>query len=293
MFIQTEPTPDPRTLRFLPGRTVLGADSVSFTDAQAAQRSPLAARLFQMTAVAGVTLAPDFIAVTRADDADWQLLKPAIFGIIMEHFLANRPVLVGAAADGAGDGDDAGLIAEIKELIESRIRPGIVREGGDVVFRELRGGTVVIELSDEGFRTPVFSLKVRIENTLRYYVPKVVSVEFVRAGIASDGAAASPNLDADDPEVASIKALLDERVNPSVEAHGGYISLIDVKDHTAYIRLEGGCQGCGMADVTLKQGVERMILDAVPTITAVLDVTDHASGENPYYDPGKSGLSPF
>ncbi len=286
MFIQTEPTPDPRTLRFLPGRAVLGEDSVSFADAEAAQRSPLAARLFQMTGVAGVTLGQDFIAVTKTDDADWHLLKPAIFGIIMEHFLTDRPVL----ADG---GDDAGLIAEIKELIETRIRPGIVREGGDVVFRELRGSVVVIELSDGGFKTPAFSLKVRVENTLRHYVPEVDSVEFVRAGTASDGATGSPNLDPDDPEVASIKALLDERINPGVEAHGGYISLVDVKDHTAYIRLEGGCQGCGMADVTLKQGVERMILEAVPTITAVLDSTDHASGTNPYYDPGKSGLNPF
>ena len=288
MFIQTEPTPDPRTLRFLPGRAVLGEDSVSFANAEAAQRSPLAARLFQMTGVSGVTLGQDFIAVTRTDDADWQLLKPTIFGIVMEHFLADRPVL----ARGGG-GDDAGLIAEIEELIETRIRPGIVREGGDIAFRELRGGVVVVELSDGGFKTPVFSLKVRVENTLRHYVPEVVSVEFVRAGTASDGATASPNLDPDDPEVASIKALLDERINPGVEAHGGYISLIDVKDHTAFIRLEGGCQGCGMADVTLKQGIERMILEAVPTITAVLDSTDHASGTNPYYDPGKSGLSPF
>ena len=287
MFIQTETTPDPRTLRFLPGRAVLGEDSVSFADAEAAQRSPLAARMFQMTGVSGVTLGHDFIAVTRTDDADWQLLKPAIFGIIMEHFLADRPVLARG-----GDGD-AGLITEIEELIETRIRPGIVHEGGDIAFRELRGGVVVIELSNGGFKTPLFSLKVRVENTLRHYVPEVDSVEFVRAGTASDGAATSPNLDPDDPEVASIKALLDERINPGVEAHGGYISLIDVKDHTAFIRLEGGCQGCGMADVTLKQGIERMILEAVPTITAVLDSTDHASGTNPYYDPGKSGLNPF
>ena len=284
MFIQTEPTPDPRTLRFLPGRAVLGEDSVSFADAEAAQRSPLAARLFQMTGVSGVTLGHDFIAVTRTDDADWQLLKPAIFGIIMEHFLADQPVL-------APGGGDAGLIAEIEELIETRIRPGIVHEGGDIAFRELRGGVVVIELSNGGFKTPLFSLKVRVENTLRHYVPEVDSVEFVRAGTA--GAATPPNLDPDDPEVASIKALLDERINPGVEAHGGYISLVDVKDHTAYIRLEGGCQGCGMADVTLKQGIERMILEEVPTITAVLDSTDHASGTNPYYEPGKSGLNPF
>ncbi|MCH9019411.1 MAG: NifU family protein [Proteobacteria bacterium] len=286
MFIQTEPTPDPRTLRFLPGRAVLGEDSVSFADAEAAQGSPLAARLFQMTGVNGVTLGQDFIAVTKTDDADWQLLKPAIFGIIMEHFLADRPVLAGG--DGGGD---AVLIAEIEELIETRIRPGIVREGGDIAFRELRGDVVVIELSDGGYKTPVFSLKVRVENTLRHYVPEVASVEFVRAGTA--GAATSPNLDPDDPEVASIKALLDERINPGVEAHGGYISLIDVKDHTAFIRLEGGCQGCGMADVTLKQGIERMILEEVPTITAVLDSTDHASGTNPYYEAGKSGLNPF
>ncbi|MEE8279491.1 MAG: NifU family protein [Alphaproteobacteria bacterium] len=95
------------------------------------------------------------------------------------------------------------------------------------------------------------------------------------------------------PEGEAIQRLLEERVNPSVAAHGGHISLVDVKDNTVYIRLEGGCQGCGMADVTLKQGVETEIKRVAPNITAVLDVTDHAGGTNPYFQPGKGGVSPF
>ena len=89
----------------------------------------------------------------------------------------------------------------------------------------------------------------------------------------------------------AIRQLLDERINPQVAAHGGHIALVDVKGDTAYIRLEGGCQGCGMADVTLKQGVVREIQARVPAITTVLDVTDHAGGTNPYYQPGKGGTS--
>ena len=94
------------------------------------------------------------------------------------------------------------------------------------------------------------------------------------------------------PEGQAILQLLEERINPSVASHGGHISLVDVTEDTAYIRLEGGCQGCGMANVTLKQGIEVEIRRAVPKITTVLDTTDHAGGSNPYYEPGKSGISP-
>ena len=95
------------------------------------------------------------------------------------------------------------------------------------------------------------------------------------------------------PTGKAVREVLDSRINPSVAGHGGHIALVDVQDDTAYIRLEGGCQGCGMADVTLKQGIETEIMQAVPQIRAVLDVTDHAGGTNPYYEPGKTGMSPF
>ncbi|MCZ6530231.1 MAG: NifU family protein [Chloroflexi bacterium] len=104
---------------------------------------------------------------------------------------------------------------------------------------------------------------------------------------------AIPKPGLDTPEGKEIQRLLDERINPAVAAHGGHIALVDVQDDTVYIRLEGGCQGCGMADVTLKQGIETEIKQLVPKITSVLDATDHAGGENPYYQPNKGGESPF
>ena len=280
MFIQTEPTTEPETLKFLPGRSVLEGEDVSFADEDAAQRSPLAARLFQLEAVTGVSLGSDYVAVGKTAEADWQLLKPAIFGIIMEHFLANKPVLL-------DDGD--ALAAEIRDLIETRIRPGLAAEGGDIRFHEVSDGVVLLELVDNGLATPAFTLQIRAENTLRHYLPEIAAVEFTKPAASAPRA----GLDLDDPETAAVKGLLDERINPSVAAHGGFIALIEVKDHTVYLSLEGGCQGCGMADVTLKQGVETMIRDEVPSITAVLDVTDHAGGTNPYYEPGKAGVSPF
>ena len=130
-----------------------------------------------------------------------------------------------------------------------------------------------------------FSLMDGIANMLRHYVPEVKDVMDYRDAMSKPGL--------ETPEGEAILRILDEQVNPSVASHGGHISLVDVKDDIAYIRLEGGCQGCGMADVTLKQGVETAIMREVPTITSVLDVTDHADGSNPYFQPGKGGMSPM
>ncbi len=291
MFIQTEKTPDPATLRFLPGRAVLDDGPVEFADAEAARASPLAERLFRIEAVRRVSLGADDIAVTRAGDADWQLLKPAILGVIMEHFLAGRPVLAaGAGARADDDAADEDVVAAIEELLDARIRPGLAQAGGDIVLRDYRDGVAELELGGGGFGEPLFAIEARVENTLRHYVPGVEAVRFVPG---AERQAAGATLDRDDPEVAAVQALLEEEVNPAIAAHGGHIALIDLRDHAVYIRLEGGCQGCGMADVTLKQGVEVAIKRAVPTITAVLDTTDHAGGANPYYDPGKGGLSPL
>jgi Fe-S cluster biogenesis protein NfuA len=301
MFIQIEKTQDPGTLRFLPGRDVLGAGVLDFGDREAAKRSPLAARLFEIGVVAGVSLGPDFVAVSKTGDADWQALKPAVLGIIMEHFLADRPVVSAAAEDPPmdhnamehnivdHDAEDAEVVADIQALLDDRIRPGLANEGADVVLKGYRGGTVDLNLKGAALAGPLFSLKVRIENTLRHYVPAVAAVRFAEPGAA----ATAQDLDLDDPEVAAVQALLEREINPSIAAHGGYISLIEVKEHKAYLRLEGGCQGCGMADVTLKQGVERLILETVPSIVEVLDDTDHAGGTNPYYQPDKGGVSPY
>ncbi len=289
MFIQTEPVSQDNTLKSLPGRDVLGEGrEIAFADAEAARRSPLAARLFQLDAVVAVTLGSDFITVTKAGDIDWQLIKPAVFGIVMEHFLAGKVMLSDETPDAPGD--DGGTVAEILELIEQRVRPGIKELGGDILFLDFTNGVVRLELLDKGLSEPAFSLQIRAENSLRHYIPAVKSVVFTHPSAAGGGAG---ELNIDDPETAAVYMLLEERINPAVAAHGGHIALIEVADHIAYIRLEGGCQGCGMADVTLKQGVEVAILQEVPSIVEVRDATDHEGGDNPFYEPDKAGVSAF
>ncbi len=289
MLIETEDTGDPGTMSFLPGRPVLEAGTVAFEDAAAAEGSPLARRLFETGSVARVVLEPDAVRVTKAADADWRDLKTAVLQGIIEHFLSGDPaVAVPAeqeAEQDAGDGlefepESNPVVAEVRELIEARIRPGVMQSGGDVSFRGYRGGVVYLEMQGAAF-----SLKDSIGQMLRHYVPEVTEVR--------DYQDAAPKPGLKTPEGLAIQQVLDERINPSIAAHGGHISLVDVQADTAYIRLEGGCQGCGMADVTLKQGVEHEIKRAAAAITTVLDTTDHAGGANPYYQPGKGGASPF
>ncbi|MFQ5786021.1 MAG: NifU family protein [Alphaproteobacteria bacterium] len=289
MFIQIENTPDPATLKFLPGREVLGSGEVSYGDRSEAALSPLALRLFDIATVRRVTLGADYIAVTRDGDADWQVLKPPLLGIIMEHFITGRAVFEPPALAADYDPADEPLVAALRALIDDRIRPGVEAEGGRLAFRGYRDRVVELELGGSGLAAPLFSLEVRIENTLRHEFPEIGEVRFS----APARAAPPASLDRDDPEVAGIHRLLEDEINPAVAAHGGHIALLGVDDHIAYIRLEGGCQGCGLADVTLKQGVEVAIMQAVPTIAAVRDTTDHAGGSNPYYQPDKGGASPF
>lgn len=120
-----------------------------------------------------------------------------------------------------------------------------------------------------------------------------VEIDFVQRGLESGFHFENPNSRWDDPLTQRVQDVIDTQINPSVASHGGFITLLEVKDQTAFIALGGGCQGCGMADVTLKQGIEIAIKEAVPEIRAVLDSTDHAAGENPYYQPAKGGDSPF
>lgn len=283
MFIQTEALADQDALRFLPGEAVLPSGTANFPNAESAAGSPLAHRIFEVEGVTSVFLDPRSITVSKRDDTDWKTLKPVILGIIMEHFTAGGPAVAAEqAAENIDDtGEDSETAAKIKELIDTRIRPAAAQDGGDVIYRGFKDGVVLLEMIGSGA-----GLKAGIENMLRHYVPEVAGVSDYRDALPKPGL--------ETPEGKLIQALLDERVNPAVASHGGHIALVDVQDDTVYIRLEGGCQGCGMADVTLKQGIETEIKQAVPNITAVLDVTDHAGGTNPYYQPGKGGaMSPF
>ena len=186
MFIETEGTPNPATLKFLPGRDVLGDATADFAVAAAAARSPLAAALFELPGVARVFLGADFITVTKTGGIEWQALKPQVLGVIMEHFLSGRPALEGLAdAEEAEDvaPEDAEIVAQIKELLDTRVRPAVAGDGGDIVFRGYRDGVVRLHMqgSCSGCPSSTATLKHGIENMLRHYVPEVVAVEQVLA----------------------------------------------------------------------------------------------------------------
>lgn len=180
MFIQTEQTPNPATLKFLPGREVMSSGTADFPDAGSAGRSPLAERLFQVEGVTGVFLGADFITVTKRDDKEWYLLKPAILGIVMEHFTAGRPVIL-AGADAAAEvdaDDDDEVVRQIKELLDTRVRPAVAQDGGDIVFRSFEDGVVYLHMQGacSGCPSSTATLKMGIENMLRHYIPEVVEV---------------------------------------------------------------------------------------------------------------------
>jgi Fe-S cluster biogenesis protein NfuA len=186
MFIETEATPNPATLKFLPGRDVMGARGTAdfSAAAEAAGRSPLAERIFRVgDEVARVFLGGDFVTVTKTGEAEWQGLKPRILGAIMEHFLSGTPVLEGAEEDGAEEFDpaDAEIVEQIKELLDTRVRPAVAGDGGDIVFRGYRDGVVRLHLQGAcaGCPSSRATLRHGVENMLRHYVPEVVAVEQV------------------------------------------------------------------------------------------------------------------
>lgn len=185
MFIQTEQTPNPATLKFIPGQPVLSDGTVDFRSAdEAAGKSPLAERLFRIDDVEGIFLGPDFITVTKADAAEWYLLKPAILGVIMEHFTAGEAVMnEGAAiepAENVGE-DNIEIVSQIKELLETRVRPAVAQDGGDIVFHAFQEGVVYLHMrgSCAGCPSATATLKMGIENMLRHYIPEVTEVRAV------------------------------------------------------------------------------------------------------------------
>jgi len=183
MFIQTESTPNPATLKFLPGREVMGEGRVAdFATREAAERSPLARALFEAPEVARVFFGADFIAVTKTD-GDWKILKPAILGAIMEHFTRGLPLIEGGAEEAEESGDDSDVVAQIKDLIETRVRPAVAQDGGDIIFRgfDEASGVVFLHMRGAcaGCPSSTMTLKNGIENMLRHYVPEVSAVEAV------------------------------------------------------------------------------------------------------------------
>lgn len=182
MFIQTEETPNPSTLKFLPGRPVMESGTANFPTVATAERSPLAMSLFDLEGVTGVFLGSDFVTVTKGGDRDWHTMKPAVLGVIMEHFTANRPVILASAAPaGEAGGEDSEIVVQIKELIETRVRPAVAQDGGDIVFQGFEEGVVYLHMqgSCSGCPSSTATLKMGIENMLKHYIPEVTEVRAV------------------------------------------------------------------------------------------------------------------
>ena len=185
MFIQTEQTPNPATLKFIPGQAVLADGTVDFRSADdAAGKSPLAERLFRIDDVSGVFLGADFIAVTKNDTAEWPLLKPAILGVIMEHFTAGHEIMAEGASDASKEDyneEDEEVVSQSKELLETRVRPVVAQDGGDIVFHGFQQGIVMLEMRGAcgGCPSSTMTLKSGIENMLRHYIPEVTEVRAV------------------------------------------------------------------------------------------------------------------
>lgn len=181
MFIQTEQTPNPATLKFLPGRTVMPDGTASFADADEAERSPLASRLFQVEGVSGVFFGQDFISVSKDENREWYLLKPSILGVIMEHFVSGQPLILESGADGHAEGDDNEVVSQIKELLDTRVRPAVAQDGGDILFHGFERGVVFLRMQGacSGCPSSTATLKMGIENMLRHYIPEVTEVRAV------------------------------------------------------------------------------------------------------------------
>ena len=186
MFIQTEATPNPATLKFLPGRTVMAEGTLDIRDAAGAEISPLASALFSIEGVTGVFFGSDFVTVTKSS-GEWQHLKPAILGAIMEHYVSGQPLLEREAEGGEGGEEeffapaDAETVAAIKELLDTRVRPAVAGDGGDITFRGFENGVVYLAMKGacSGCPSSTATLKNGIQNLLRHYLPDVREVEQV------------------------------------------------------------------------------------------------------------------
>lgn len=182
MFIQTEGTPNPATLKFLPGCEVMPRGTANFADSSDAGRSPMASTLFEIEGVAGVFLGGDFISITKTDDREWDTLKPRLLGAIMEHFQTGQPMIQDQddASTDSGE-EDSETVAQIKELIETRVRPAVAQDGGDIVFKRFDDGIVYLKMQGAcaGCPSSTATLKHGIENMLKYYVPEVQEVQAV------------------------------------------------------------------------------------------------------------------
>ena len=187
MFIQTESTPNPATLKFLPGQSVMDIGTADFPSSESAAASPLAERLFAVEGTEGVFFGADFVTITKTEAVEWDHIKPALLGAIMEHFQSGAPVLSDGqtvtAAKGDYDAADESIVVQIKELLDTRVRPAVAQDGGDITFHGFDRGIVYLHMQGAcaGCPSSTLTLKMGIENLLRHYIPEVVEVRPVAA----------------------------------------------------------------------------------------------------------------
>lgn len=184
MLIETERTPNPATLKFLPGRPVLPGEGADFDSPEAAERSPLARALFSLGDVERVYFGADFVSVTKAPGSqDWTTLKPEVLGVVLDHFASGAPLIAGEASEAEtfDDPEDADIVAQIRDLLDTRVRPAVANDGGDIVYRGFQKGIVYLHMrgSCAGCPSSTATLKGGIENLLRHYVPEVIEVRAV------------------------------------------------------------------------------------------------------------------
>ena len=182
MFIQTEATPNPETLKFIPGCTVLESGTAQYEEGDPVQSSPLAERLFQVDGIKRVFFGSDFITLTKDESQDWTVLKPGLLAIMMEHFTNGQPVVIdngAGAAQSVNNGEDSELVTQIKELLDTRIRPAVAQDGGDIEFGDFNKGTLYLHMRGAcaGCPSSTATLKAGIENMMRYYIPEVQDVQ--------------------------------------------------------------------------------------------------------------------
>jgi Fe-S cluster biogenesis protein NfuA len=187
MFIETEATPNPATLKFLPGEQVMAAGTREFTSDEDAAASPLASALFSLGDVTGVFFGRDFVSVTAGEGVDWSALKPQVVSVLLDHFVSGAPLFAGGTAGGiavpaddeiGSDPADADVVEQIKDLIETRVRPAVANDGGDIIYRGFREGVVYLAMQGacSGCPSSTATLKQGIEGLLKHYVPEVTEV---------------------------------------------------------------------------------------------------------------------
>lgn len=182
MFIQTEATPNPQTLKFLPGKTVMVQGVAEFLNADdAAQKSPLAARLFEINGIKGVFYGADFISITKSDDVDWADIKTFILGVLFEQFSMDKPLMISSGEDDASRVEDTDTVRKIRAILDERVRPAVAKDGGDIVFHSFDKGIVFLKMRGacSGCPSSTMTLKMGIENMLRHFVPEVLEVRAI------------------------------------------------------------------------------------------------------------------